>query len=527
VHDGQEHNTEQFAENVHLQAKSPSRDSFEKVLIVGVGKSGQSTARFLLKSAKQLGMKSLTLVDSAQSDSLDVFLEKLHRDTPTEMGLHAHFGVEQVPAAPTDLAKGAQDNGLNVTGTEEKSYDICIITPGLAPHTSLAKSAYAQSHEVVSELELAYRLSPAGLNWIAITGTNGKTTTTELVREVLSAKADVQVFSVGNIGTPALELLNRVRPGDYFVAEISSFQAARLGKFRPQVAALLNLSSDHLDWHKNIESYAADKCEIFANSRNDDLVLLPHEDCLHEQTQVLIASAARAAVKRGARVETISVDDYCLPADEKELNLKGKHNLTNACFATAIGRYCKVPDADIAQALKDFSPQPHRMQEIGTFEEVIYVNDSKSTNSDASISALSAYAGLELTLLLGGQGKGADYLDLAKAALARAQTILLFGQAAKELNSCFSALSTDIAEGQQILSFETMRDAVFFACKHADSQQVVMLSPANASFDEFDNYEQRGLYFKALVETFYSTVAAIDTPLSSSICQDLDAAGEI
>jgi len=427
----------------------------------------------------------------------------MQQDCPTGVQLSADFGVNSVPTVG------------------EHYYDVCIITPGLAPHTILAQSACEQSAEVISEVELAYRLSPPGLNWVAITGTNGKTTTTELVREVLSAQENVQVFSVGNIGTPALELLASVRPGDFFIAEVSSFQAARLSTFKPRVAALLNLSSDHLDWHKDIARYGADKCRIFANSGNGDLVLVPEEDELHELARPVIAAAVLAAEKRGACVRKISADEHCLPLEKHELRIRGDHNMMNACFATAIGHYFGVPDTDISKALKSFQPQPHRMQEIGIFEDVIYVNDSKSTNPDASISALSAYAGLELTLLLGGQSKDVDYLDLVRAALVRAQTILLFGQAAVGLKSHFDALSTGSTSDQQILTFESMKDAVHFACKNAAPKQVVLLSPANASFDEFDDFEHRGCYFTSLVKSFHEAATKEGT-CTDSYSQNLD-----
>jgi len=469
-----------------------------KVLVVGLGKSGQATARFLLSRVAHMGITSLTLVDSAQSETLGTFLAELKREYCDAVDIRSAFGANLVPSFDA-----CDDDG--------KSYDLCVITPGLAPHTALSKSAYEHSREVISELELAYRMSPPELTWIAVTGTNGKTTTTELIRELLSAAGGQSHFySVGNIGTPALEMLDQVHPGDCFVAEVSSFQAARFSDFSPRVAVLLNLSSDHLDWHKDIASYAADKCAIFANSAAGDLVLVPDQSQLHPEARPVVTAAVKAARSRGAEVCVIQTDEACLPLAVSELNIRGKHNLTNACFALAIARYFDVSDACAAQALKNFRPQPHRMQEVGRYRDVLYVNDSKSTNPDASMQALSAYPGLELTLLLGGQGKsghkeqdgGTGYLDLARTALARAKTILLFGQAAAELKTCFDALVCNQAAQPQIACFNTMVDAVTFACENAVAQQVVLLSPANASFDEFDNYEERGHVFAQLVEKF-------------------------
>ena len=468
------------------------------VLVTGIGKSGQATARFLLKYAERLNIQSLTVVDSAQTDSLQKFVSNFATDCCGTIEFKAFLGVETTPslaAAVTGDKDGSSDSAA--------LYDLCIITPGLAPHTTLSKSAYVASREVISEIELAYRLSPPQLTWIAITGTNGKTTTTELVREVIEAGEKVhnsRVYSVGNIGTPALVALEYARQNDYFVAEVSSFQAARLSDFRPQVAALLNLSSDHLDWHKNIKQYAADKCAIFANCADGDLVLAPDESHLHPQAGHTIAAALDAARSRGAEVQTIQAEESTLPFEMCEMNMSGKHNISNACFAWAIARHFGIADSDSSQAIRNFQPQPHRMQEVGRYGEVLYVNDSKSTNVDASIQALTAYLGLELILLLGGQNKGADYHDLAKAALARAKMILLFGEAASELKASFDVLAGKQGEGQQVLSFASMKDAFCFARENALPQEVVLLSPANASFDEFENFEERGDYFIRLVK---------------------------
>ena len=481
---------------LELQVKDRAEITAQHVLVVGVGKSGQATARFLLEHAQLIGMTSLTLVDSAKSDALTAFAAQLKEqgNSCSQAEIKIAFGVEQVPDA---------------------HYDLCIITPGLAPHTALSKSAYAAADEVVSEIELAYRLSPPGLTWIAITGTNGKTTTTELLREVIKAGEGVQstqVYSVGNIGTPALEALSLARAGDYFVAEVSSFQAARLINFKPQVAVLLNLSADHLDWHKDIKQYAADKCEIFARCGLGDLVLAPDESQLHEDARPVIAAALDAARSRGAEVQIIQTKNAALPFDADDMNMKGKHNISNACFALAVARYFDLVNDKSIQALKNFRPQPHRMQELGRYGNVLYVNDSKSTNADASIQALTAYAGLELILLLGGQSKGADYHDLAKAALARAKTILLFGEAAPELRLSFDALVSEQTKGQQVFSFDKMKDAVRFACENACPQEVVLLSPANASYDEFGNYKERGEYFTALVKSISEDGSKPTTP---------------
>jgi len=489
-----------------MPAKANIQNTMQHVVVVGVGKSGQATARFLLSHGRELGIESLALVDSASSDSLDSFLVQLSQENGGAISIHATFGTDCV----LEHASGAR-------------YDVCVMTPGLAPHTKLSQSAYQLSDEVISEIELAYRLSPQGLDWIAVTGTNGKTTTTELVRALLDSDSTAdstdgssvdstlgrQVFSVGNIGTPALDLLDVVNDGDIFVAEVSSFQAARLAVFKPRVAALLNLSSDHLDWHKDIATYAADKCIIFANSASGDVVFAPDESQFHIAARPVIANALEAARQRGAEVRIIQTDEAALPVRASEMQIRGQHNVINACFATAIAQYFGVSVADCARALKSFSAQPHRMQEIGRFNDVLYVNDSKATNPDASIQALGAYSGLRLTVLLGGQAKSGDvsicddaeYLDLAKTALARAQSILLFGEVASELKAIFDDLcaAEDVADAD-IHCFASMEQAVRYAVDTTTPQQVVLLSPANASFDEFSNYIERGTAFKDIVK---------------------------
>jgi len=473
--------------------------SYDHILIVGLGKSGQATARFLLSRADVLGLKSLTLVDSADSKELTAFYTELESLNTGGVELTAHFGYEELP--PRSGAARADGGALEL-------YDLCVMTPGLAPHTALSKAAVRHSREVISEIELAYRLAPEGVIWVAITGTNGKTTTTELVRAVLSADSNSSraVYSVGNIGTPALELLDILRSGDILVAEVSSFQAARLSSFRPAVAALLNLSSDHLDWHKDIASYAQDKCALFARSGLGDLVLAPTEEQMHLDARDVIGQALDAAATRGAEVQTLQPHPEYLPISPQQLAIQGRHNLTNACFATAIARYFAVPESDIAEGLKSFSPQPHRMQELGRYNQVLYVNDSKATNADSAMQALSGYQGLELILILGGKEKsascadvqaclGPEYADLAKMALDRAASVLLFGHAAPRLKACFDLQAGASTAQIPVLCFESLREATCYAYQHARPQQVVLLSPANASFDEFDNFEQRGLEF--------------------------------
>jgi UDP-N-acetylmuramoylalanine--D-glutamate ligase len=226
-------------------------------------------------------------------------------------------------------------------------------------------------------------------------------------------------------------------------------------------------------------------------------VLAPDESMLHPEARPVIAASLEAAKSRGAEVRFIQAHESFLPLEAAEMPLRGEHNLINACFATAIGRFFGREEEDIANALKAFRPQPHRMQEVGRFANVLYVNDSKSTNPDATIQALTAYAGLDMILLVGGQNKGADYHDLARAASARVKQVLCFGKAGPEL---MDALADSACANA--LCFSTMREALDYACKHALPHEVVLLSPANASFDEFDNYQVRGSAFVQLVKSF-------------------------
>ncbi|MCL2680578.1 MAG: UDP-N-acetylmuramoyl-L-alanine--D-glutamate ligase, partial [Coriobacteriia bacterium] len=464
------------------------------VLVVGIGRSGQATARYLLNHAHTLAMQSLTLVDSAQTKTLEAFAAQLKeesRASGNDVEISTHFGASTV---------GESD---------QTRYDLCVITPGLAPHTALAQSAHQASKEVLSETELAYRLSDAAGTWIAVTGTNGKTTTVELAQSILAAGIDdQQVFSVGNIGLPALAVLDSAHPRDIFVAEVSSFQAARLAYFRPQVAALLNLSSDHLDWHSDIASYAADKCKIFAQSAAGDLVIVPENDQLHPAARPLIIAAIDAAASRGATILRVTTDSLQLPLAATELALTGTHNLINACFATEIGRSLAISEQTIADVLRSFRASPHRMQEVGSYGDVLYVNDSKATNPGASMQALTAYLGRDMILLLGGSNKGADFHDLAQASRARARLIICFGQARTELKAAFDALAPAGADEHPaaIHCCDTLSEAVDYAIRHATAGQVVMLSPANASYDEFDDYAARGAAFTQMVTTLAESV---------------------
>ncbi|MCL2605818.1 MAG: UDP-N-acetylmuramoyl-L-alanine--D-glutamate ligase [Coriobacteriia bacterium] len=488
----------------------------QHVLVVGLGTSGQATVRYLLAHADDIGMQSLTLVDSAQTQTLKEYVDALRQSACLQgIQITACLGKTVVPNL-----------------SEEQLYDICVITPGLAPHTSLSKSAYQKSKEVLSEIELAYRLSSKDLIWIAVTGTNGKTTTVEMIQSVLNAPRERritsdstlgQAYSVGNIGLPVFDVLDDARPGDFLVAEISSFQAARLSKFCPEVAVLLNLSSDHLDWHGDIANYGRDKCKIFANSAAGNLVLMPEPSYLHSHARPCIEAAAQAAAEQGARVVAVTLNSTTLPLPVNELGAKGTHNLINACFATEIARHFGISDADIASALRGFHAGPHRMQEVGDYNDILYIDDSKSTNPDAAIQALTAYPGREIILLLGGQNKGADLLDLARVALGRAKMICCFGQARHELQAAFDACGDRQAGGQvqpMLRYFDSMLDAVSCAHSHAVAGDVVLFSPANASYDEFDNYSARGTAFAQFVSSQAAPDQCLTTPGSRKHCND-------
>jgi UDP-N-acetylmuramoylalanine--D-glutamate ligase len=333
--------------------------------------------------------------------------------------------------------------------------EVVVKSPGVPGEAPLIVAARKRGIPVWSEIELGYRLLPDA-KFVGVTGTNGKTTTTELLGAIfLAAGRDVAV--AGNVGTP----LTSVRSADWVVCELSSFQLEDVDSFACDVAVLLNLEPDHLDRHGSFEAYRDAKLRIFERSR----------------VQI---------VPRGLGLPGVgfSADD-ALPAEPL---IPGAHNRENAAAATAAARAAGIADEHIAAALLTFPGVPHRLELVGERDGVRYVNDSKATNVAAALRALAAYAGEPVHLILGGSPKGEDFGPLAAALGPNVKSVHLIGAEAERIG--------EVIDGHRDGDLAT---AVAHAARLAEPGDVVLLSPASASYDQFENFEERGEAFRALV----------------------------
>jgi len=400
--------------------------------------------------------------------------------------------------APSKLR--AAGVALELGGHTEKTFlaqDLIVPSPGVPADDPFLLLARSKGITVWSEIELAYRFLEGKL--IGITGSNGKTTTTTLVHHILKAGA-MRAYLAGNVGTPLISEVEKMDAGSVAVAELSSFQLELIDKFRPNIGALLNLTPDHLDRHKTMEAYAAVKARIFANQTELDAAILNADD----------PASAKYAPKKPQVFwfsrKTVVAQGACLQGDEivvvhhgktesvmkaGEIPLAGGHNVENVLAAVIIARLAGVDSATIASAVKSFEGVEHRLEFVADIGGVRYYNDSKATNVDATLKALDAFTG-RILVILGGKDKGSDYTVLQKPLRERAILALLIGVAADKIEK-------QIAGSVAIERAETLERAVEAASMAARAGDVVLLAPACASFDQFENYEQRGRVFKQLV----------------------------
>ncbi len=339
---------------------------------------------------------------------------------------------------------------------------------------------------------------------VAITGSNGKTTTATLTGEVIAA-GGCKTLVGGNIGTPAISFVDHSSPDTWIVLEISSFQLETIETFRPHIAAILNLSPDHLDRHGSMANYFAAKARIFENQTATDFAVLNADD---QQTAALASAlrpqvywfSRRREVERGAFVRDghiIFRDIFREGHAERpvmscaDITLKGAHNLENVLAAVAMGSLAGIEAAKMRTAVKDFKAVEHRLEFVATIAGVDYYNDSKATNVDATIKALEAFAG-GIHIILGGKDKGSDYTVLNRLLRERVRRVYTIGAASSKIES-------QIANSVPVTSSGTLGEALRIASGNARAGEIVLLAPACASFDQFTSYEERGRVFKAEV----------------------------
>jgi UDP-N-acetylmuramoylalanine--D-glutamate ligase len=351
--------------------------------------------------------------------------------------------------------------------------DLLVKSPGIPSDAALVAAARDRGVRVWSEVELGGRLIPNAV--VGVTGTNGKTTTSELLGAMFRA-AGRSVEVAGNVGRPLTALDGRLMEDAWIVCELSSFQLEDIDEFRPRVAVLLNIAPDHLDRHGTFEAYREAKLRVFENQTLEDVAVVPRDF---------------APVPGRARRVEFRADDE-LPADPL---IPGAHNRENAAAATAAARAAGIGDEAIAEALRTFRGVPHRLELVRELAGVRFLNDSKATNPDAAERALASYAPGTIRVILGGSRKGSSYAALARRA--RETGVLrayLIGEAAPEVANALHEAGVDFTDCGDL---ET---AVARASADAGPGQIVLLSPACASFDQFRDFEDRGERFRALVE---------------------------
>ncbi len=382
-------------------------------------------------------------------------------------------------------------------------FDLLVVSPGIKLEIAPIAQALAQDIPVIGEVELAYHIKSPAVEIYAITGTNGKTTTTTLLQEILTA-AGKQSAAGGNIGVALTTLVNNM-PAGIAVAEISSFQLETINAFRPHICGLLNITPDHVDRHKTIENYIKTKGKIFANQLDNDYAIFNYEDPIVKQlseecpAKVIFFSTERE-LESGAFIKdnnvTVKFDNLERPICRlDEILLRGKHNQENILCAAAMATVAGIKPEYIAATLKNFTGVRHRMEEVSIIDGVLYINDSKGTNPESSIKAIESFNN-PIVLIAGGRNKGSSFDHLAQVIKSGVKELILLGEAKDAIKS-----SVMTAGFTNIYEVEDLDSAIKTAFKLANNGDVVLLSPACASWDMFDNYEQRGDLFCDVVRS--------------------------
>ena len=440
----------------------------KRVLVVGLGRSGVASALFL----KAKGAR-VTVSDAKPQDQLKAEIPVL-----LDQGITVETG----------------GHGERTFGGQ----DLIVVSPGVPADAPLLVQARALGENVIGEIELAAQFFPGRI--IAITGSNGKTTTTTLAGEILGAGGHRTAVG-GNIGTPAISLIEGSTADTIAVLEVSSFQLETIQTFRPMIAVVLNVTPDHLDRHRTFAAYTDAKARIFENQQPEDFAVLNADDL----TCVELASRTRAQVfwfsrtrevKQGAFVHDgrIFFRDHSGQKEimlVPEIPLKGAHNVENVLAAVCVGALLRCEPARIRQAVHNFKAVEHRLEHVATIRGVEYYNDSKATNVDATIKALESFPA-NIHLILGGKDKGSDYTVLNDLLRQRVKRVYTIGAAAAKIES-------QVTGAADIDHAETLETAIKRAAEAAKPGDVVLLAPACASFDQFRNYEHRGKVFKEVV----------------------------
>ena len=446
----------------------------KRVLVVGLGKSGVASALFLKKHGARVAVS-----DTKSGD-------ELRNEIPVLL-----------------------DHGISVEtgGHGERTFrgqDLIVVSPGVPVDAPPLVQARSLGESVIGEVELAAQFLPGPI--VAITGSNGKTTTTTLAGEIMAAGGFPTLVG-GNIGTPAISLAEHAAKETVIVLEVSSFQLETIATFRPKVAVVLNVTPDHLDRHRTLDAYVNAKARIFENQQPGDFAVLNEDD----PTCVTLAARTKAQVfwfsrhkevRQGAWVRDGKIlfrdaNGQCEILDVADIPLKGAHNLENVLAAVCAGALMGCGPEKIRKAVRDFKAVEHRLEFVASIRGVDYYNDSKATNVDATIKALESFPA-NIHLILGGKDKGSDYTVLNDLLRKRVKRVYTIGAAAAKIESQIVSAKDG---GPELVHAETLDNAIRKANAAALPGDIVLLAPACASFDQFKSYEHRGKVFKEVVRS--------------------------
>ncbi len=445
--------------------------SGKKVTVLGLGRSGSSTAEYLLKRGA-----SVTVSE---------------RD-----GANRQTEVDKLKALGATVETGGHSEQAIASAA------LIIASPGIPPTAEVIRHAQQLGKEVISDIELAFRESAGSVPIIGITGTNGKSTTCALTSHILE-KSGFSAPPCGNFGVPILDLLE-IRP-NFLVAEVSSYQLHYCPTFAPKIAVWLNLTPDHIEWHGGLDSYIQAKQKMFSNQTAANYAVLSQDDPIvaNFKPPSEVFPFAVGSNLEGCIQGAFMRDDYLtyrihgatnIVCHRRNLKILGNHNLENVLASIAVAALLQLPHAKIVEAVTTFTALEHRLEFVATVSGVDFYNDSKATNPTSTIKALEAFGDRKAVLIAGGRDKGTSLTDLVQAVKKHVSHVILLGEATERFARAF-----DEDGYRNVTSVSSIEEAVDLGASLQKGP--VILSPACASFDMFQDYEERGRVFKNLVHT--------------------------
>ncbi len=441
------------------------------VLVVGLARSGLSAIKVLNKQGARV-----SVTDMATSEKLGDF-------------------VDEVIPYVEDLILGKAPTG-------EENFDVVIVSPGVPLDLPFLVAYQKRNIPIIGEIELAYQLSKS--TFIGITGTNGKTTTTSLVGEMFK-KALMDYCVVGNIGVAAVSKAVETGESTTLVTELSSFQLESIKSFKAHIAAIINITPDHLNRHKTMENYIAAKARVFENQNENDYLLLNKENqytkqlsllaksqviyfsqCERLEEGIFIEEGSIVAILHGVRIEVLPIS---------EMFIFGKHNVENALVAVGISLLAGIPVDAVREALRQFKGVEHRIEYVEEIKSRVFYNDSKGTNPESTICAIDSMT-RPTVLIAGGMDKGSDFDEMIQAFDGKIKTLILLGETKAKIKQVAEENNFN-----EIALVNDMTEAVDKAFEYSTEGDAILLSPACASWDMYPNFEVRGEHFKACVQS--------------------------